>query len=53
METTKLIKKLEEFIETNYINELMKVASKGERSLIIDFLDLSKFDPEIADMILD
>jgi len=53
METTKLIKKFEEFIETNYLGELMKIAAKGDRSLIIDFLELTKFDPKIADMLLD
>jgi len=53
METTTLIKRFEEFIEINYIKDLMKVASKGERSLIVDFLELTKFDPEIADMLLD
>ena len=53
METTELIKKLEEFIEINYIKELMRVSASGESSLIIDFTELSKFDPEIADMLLE
>jgi replicative DNA helicase Mcm len=53
METTELITKLGNFIETNYLEELMRVANNGERAILFDFLELSKFDPEIADLALD
>ena len=53
IETPQLIKRFEKFIEDKYIKELMNVAAKGERSLHIDFLKLSKFDPKIADMLLE
>ncbi len=53
MEAVDQIKKIEQFIESNYLKQLMKVASKGGRSLVIDFIELSKFDPSLADMLLD
>jgi len=53
IETTELIKRFESFIEINYLEELMRAAAADESSLRIDFLELSKFDPEIANMLLE
>ncbi len=53
METTKVIKQFEGFVEANYLDELNKIAASGRRSLEIDFSELTKFDPMLADMLLD
>jgi len=53
IETTDLIRKFEAFVESNYLKELMRVAASGESSLVIDFLELIKFDPVIADALLE
>lgn len=53
METPEQIKKFEEFVEARYIKELMKVASSAGRSLTLDFIELSKFEPALADDLLD
>jgi len=53
IESTELIRRFNEFIESNYIKELMRVASSGESSLVIDFVELTKFDPDIAEMLLE
>ncbi len=53
METTKVIKQIEGFVEANYLDELMKVAASGKRSLQMDFSELTRYDPMLADMLLD
>ncbi|MBU0535403.1 MAG: minichromosome maintenance protein MCM [Nanoarchaeota archaeon] len=53
MEVTDQIKKFEEFIQINHHAELLEKARKGESFLIIDFVELSKFDPDLADILLD
>lgn len=47
------IEKFKEFFEKNYERELHNLASKGLTSIRIDFSDLSKFDPELADQLLE
>ncbi len=47
------IKRFEEFIEINYYDSLLNKARKGERFLLIDFADLSKFDPDLATELLE
>ncbi|MBS3172629.1 hypothetical protein J4438_03575, partial [Candidatus Woesearchaeota archaeon] len=46
------IDKFKEFIETVYIKEVHNAIKKGQKALIIDFLDLSKFDIELAEQFL-
>ena len=53
MDTNQQIGLFKEFIENNYHSELMDKVSKGENFLIIDFILLSKFDPDLAQDILD
>ena len=53
MEGTELIQRFGEFIEINYIKELMRVCAAEESSLVIDFIELSKFDISIAEMLLE
>ena len=42
------IKRFQEFIDSNYYNSLLENARKGNRFLLIDFAELSKFDPDLA-----
>ena len=48
----KQIEKFKEFLETVYNKELNKAAKKGARSLIIDFMDLAKFDVGLSEQYL-
>ena len=47
------IKRFQEFIDTNYHNSLLENARKGNRFLLIDFSELSKYDPDLATELLD
>jgi replicative DNA helicase Mcm len=44
--------KFKEFIETVYNKELTEAIKKGRRSLVIDFAELSKFDVELSEQLL-
>jgi replicative DNA helicase Mcm len=47
------ISRFKEFIEEVYMNELMANVSAGNDYLVIDFAELSKYDLEMADFLLD
>lgn len=49
LEISEQIEKFREFIELNYLKELHKQASKGRKALILDVLELIRFDPELAE----
>ncbi|MFT4303298.1 MAG: minichromosome maintenance protein MCM [Candidatus Woesearchaeota archaeon] len=53
MEVQAQIKTLQEFLERHYYSKLLEVIGKGEKALKIDFSLLAKFNPEIADLLLD
>lgn len=53
MEADEQIRKFKEFIELNYHSELLKNVRKGNNFLIIDFDVLSKFDPDLANLLLE
>lgn len=42
-----------EFLEQHYYAELLEKARKGEKFIVVDFAELSKFNPELAEMMLD
>ncbi len=48
-----LTSRLRNFIEKYYHKELLTVVKKGGLSLIIDFLNIAKFDRDIADNLLE
>ena len=48
----KQIEKFKEFLETVYTKELNKSTKKGAKSLVIDFMDLAKFDVELSEQFL-
>jgi len=50
---TEQIKRFQEFIESNYYNSLLENSRKGNKFIIVDFADLSKFDPDLATELLD
>ncbi|HII14727.1 MAG TPA: minichromosome maintenance protein MCM [Nanoarchaeota archaeon] len=48
-----LIDLFQEFLEANYMNDLHGIASKGNKSISIDFFKLAEFNGEAADQLLD
>jgi DNA replicative helicase MCM subunit Mcm2 (Cdc46/Mcm family) len=46
------VEKFEEFFRQFYEKDLLAVASSGKKSIIIDFSLLDKFDPNLADKLL-
>ena len=53
MDATDQIQRFGEFFEQTYKAEILEKARKGENFLETDFAELSKFDPELADILLD
>lgn len=53
MDVSEQIKRFEQFIEQNYHIELLEAVSIGADFLVVDFAKLSRFDPELADILLD
>ena len=47
------IKRFQDFIDSNYYNSLLDNARKGNRFLLVDFSELSKYDPDLATELLD
>src|SRR3989338_252037 len=48
MDAEEQIKKLGEFLEANYHSKLLEHIRKCENFLIVDFTELSKFDPDLS-----
>jgi len=48
-----LVDKFKDFLEKNYYAEISEKTRKGEKSLLLDFSELTHFDPGIADYLLD
>ncbi len=53
MDVTEQINKFQEFLEGNYHNDLLENIQKDLEFLVIDFTELSKFNPELAEMLLE
>ncbi|HIH49243.1 TPA: minichromosome maintenance protein MCM [Candidatus Woesearchaeota archaeon] len=53
MEIAEQIKRFTEFFEETYKAALLEDVRKGNRFFVADFSELSKFDPELAEMVLD
>lgn len=47
------IEKFKEFLETTYKKKIQQLTQKGKKSLIIDFSELSKFDHELSEQLLE
>jgi len=52
MEVSEQIEKFKEFIDLHYKEELQELIRKDRKSLVLDFVLLSKFDPELSEMLL-
>ncbi len=52
MEVSEQIEKFKEFIDLNYKEDLQELIRKDKKSIIFDFNLLSKFDPELSELIL-
>ena len=48
-----IIERFEEFITKHYIEILSDTINKGEASLIVDFSELDKFDPDLTDFLIE
>ena len=53
MDAAEQIQRFGDFFEQNYKAEILEKGRKGEAFLEVDFIELSKFDPELADLLLD
>ncbi|MFH1637239.1 MAG: hypothetical protein ABIB71_02330 [Candidatus Woesearchaeota archaeon] len=53
LDTADQIERFQEFIESAYNKEIHNAASKGESALVVDFSDLSKFEPSLAKQLLE
>lgn len=53
LDVTEQINSFYDFIETEYHTELVKQASKGHKFLKVEFSLLSKFSPELAELLLE
>ena len=47
------VKRFQEFIDANYYSTLLENVRKGHQFLLVDFAELSKFDPDLAVELLD
>lgn len=53
MEVGEQVKIFQEFIEKNYEPQLLEAVRKGETFLILDFFELTKFNPELTGELLE
>ena len=53
MDANEQIKRFVEFFETEYHSKLLEKSRKGENFVVVDFSDLLKFDPDLADVLLE
>jgi replicative DNA helicase Mcm len=53
MEVSEQIQVFKEFVERNYYPQLLEVVRKGHTFLTFDFFDLTKFNPEFAELLLE
>ncbi|MEM5829804.1 MAG: minichromosome maintenance protein MCM [Candidatus Aenigmatarchaeota archaeon] len=53
MEREEIVEKFAEFLKEYFYNELVSATTEGRKSLLIDFLTLDKFNPELADYLLE
>jgi len=52
MDASEQIEKFQDFFEISYKKELPELVRKGRKSLIVDFSNLIKFDPDLAELLL-
>lgn len=52
IDATEQIEKFQEFIEQSYQKQLHENLNKGHNYLLMDFFELTKYDPKLADQLL-
>ncbi len=52
LDTQKQVESFGDFISSIYTNQISEIVQKGSRSLTLDFLDLSKFNLELAELLI-
>src|SRR3989338_850934 len=53
LDASQQVDQLQRFLEQLHHAELVKQASKGLKYLVVDFADLAKFSPELADLLIE
>ena len=53
MDPQEQTEKFKEFIEANYSKKLQSLIRKGQKSILLDFVELSEFDPDLSEELLD
>ena len=53
MDTSDQVRRFEEFFEDSYKTNILEASRKGESFLVVDFKKLVKFDPEVAELLLE
>jgi replicative DNA helicase Mcm len=53
LDAQELIQKFHDFFQQSYYAELVEQARKGYKWLLVDFAALSRFDPDVADTLLE
>ena len=53
MEAIEQIRRFTDFLQLHHHAELLEKVSKGEEFLNLDFAEISKFDPDLANILLD
>jgi len=53
MDPQEQTEKFKEFIEANYSKKLQSLIRKGQKSIVLDFVELSEFDPDLSEELLD
>lgn len=53
MDAPEQIRKFAEFLERSYYAQLVEQARKGQKYVVVDFQELAKFEPALADLLLE
>ncbi|MBT7903434.1 helix-turn-helix domain-containing protein [Candidatus Woesearchaeota archaeon] len=53
MDVSEQVRIFEEFFEKNYLTDILEKIRIGQNYLVVDFLELTKFNPEISQLLLD
>lgn len=53
VDASKQIETFKDFIEKNYKSKIHELVGEGKKSLLIDFLELSSFDVEVSEQLLE
>src|SRR3989344_4166108 len=53
MEANEQITRFKEFIDAHYNTKMHDLANQGKKSLVLDFKELTQYDPELASSLLD